>query len=151
MSTPHLEYAPPSAWRPTRRQVRFVILSLLASPLVLFVLLDLGCGLEHRSVLWPSIDTVYAPGFSESAFKSIRVGMTRKQVDAIMCRPLYADTISADGRSYVPASGAPDSGFLRYNYTGDGACAWGDFAWLDRSVEFRDLVVTQVKSQVYDD
>jgi hypothetical protein len=141
MNGPPLEYAPPSRRRPTRRQVWRAIVAALASPLVLFVVVDLGCGGEHRSVLWPSIDTAYASGYSENAFRTLRVGMTRQQVDRIMCTPLYA----------APAGGSLDSGFLRYGYTSDGACLWGDFAWLDRSVEFQDGVVTKVNSQVYYD
>ena len=145
MNTPPLDYAPPYRWRPTRRQVRLGIISLLASPLILFVLFDLGCGFEGRSVLWPSIDTVYAPGYSEGAFRTIRAGMTRRQVDAIMCKPLFVHRMAGVGYTL------PDAGYMRYSYTRDGRCPWGDFAWLGREVRFQDGVVVEVFSDLYYD
>ena len=79
----------PAGPRLTRRQVRRILLALAASPFVLFVLFDVGCGLERRSLLWPWIDTVSAPGYSESSFGKLKAGMTRAEVDRAMgCAPL---------------------------------------------------------------
>ena len=129
------------------------LLALAAAPALLFVLFDIGVGAEHKSVLWPWIDTVQAPGYSERSFQTIRVGMTRRQVDALMCKPLTTVTLSPDGRSYVPVPGGAglDVGLVRYSYTSDGRCRWGDFAWQGREVWFKDGVVTQVFSDTYDD
>jgi hypothetical protein len=151
---PRLDYAtPPSRFRIGRRQVRVVLYALAALPLVFFAIIDLGCGGEDRSILWPWIDTVRAPKYSEAAFKTIRVGMTRQQVDALMCKPLDVVTISPDGRSYVdlPTGASLDTGAVRYSYTSDGRCPWGDFAWAGREVWFKNGIVTEVFSNWYHD
>jgi hypothetical protein len=151
---PTLDYGTrPSRFRLTRRQVRATFCALASIPVFLFVLIDIGCGLEHQSILWPWIDTVQAAGYSEDDFQTISVGMTRQQVDALMCKPLTVVTLSPDGRSYapVPAGASLDLGAVRYSYTGDGRCPWGDFAWFGREVWFKDGVVTEVFSDVYND
>ena len=137
----------------TRRQVRNIVFALVSLVLVLFVLFDLGVGLEHRSILWPWIDTVQANGYSERSFQMIRVGMTRQQVDALMCKPLGIATIDADFSRMIdlPAGASPDLGEVRYSYTMDGRCPWGNFAWFAREVYFQDGVVTQVLTPVYHD
>jgi hypothetical protein len=145
-----LDYGTPvSRFRLTRRQVRTIFYALAASPLILFVFFDVGCGFEQRSILWPWIDTVQAAGYSESTFQKITVGMTRQQVDALMCKPL----VVVDGNCYmpVPSGVSLDVGAVRYSYTGDGRCPWGDFAWFGREVWFQDGVVTEVFSEVYND
>ena len=151
---PSLDYGIPAArFRLTRRQVKAIFCALACLPLVLFILLDVGCGFEQRSRLWPWIDTVRAPGYSELAFQTIRAGMTRQQVDGVMCKPLEVVTYSPDGRSYfpVPAGASLDVGAVRYSYTDEGRCPWGDFARFGREVWFEDGVVTQVFSDVYHD
>lgn len=141
-----------SGFRLTRRQVKRIFIVLVSLPLVLFPLIDLGCGAEHRSILWPWIDTVQASGYSEGAFKMIQVGMTRQQVDALMCKPLYVATASSDGRAVDAPFGAKlDVGWVRYSYTTDGRCPWGDFAWFGRDVIFQDGVVTMVHSRLWYD
>ena len=127
-----------------------IFYALAVLPLVLFVFFDVGCGFEHRSILWPWIDTVSAPGYSEATFQTITVGMTRQQVDALMmCKPLAV----VDGHNYmpVPAGVSLDVGLVRYSYTDDGRCPWGDFAWFGREVWFQDGIVTKVFGDVYND
>ena len=109
--------------------------------------------MESRSVLWPWIDTRQAPGYSESAFHTIRVGMTRHQVDALMGPPLWVVTVPQTGGGYQTAAAGDDLdvGVVRYSYTADGRCAWGDFAWFGREVWFMDGIVTEVFSEMYYD
>lgn len=66
----------------------------------------------------PAIDTRFAPGYSEEAFASLQVGMTKDEVLQRLGPPLNAQ---AD-QSWV--------------YSEDGACTWWDFAWLARGVQF---------------
>ena len=129
------------------------ICAVAALPLLLFILIDVSIGLEHRSRVWPWIDTVETPGYSEAAFQVIRIGMTRAQVDALMCTPLEVVTDSPDGLGYVPVpvGASLDIGALRYSYTRDGRCPWGDFAWFGREIWFKDGVVRKVVSGVYYD
>ena len=70
-----------------------------------------------------------------------------------MCEPLNVHTLSPDGRAYVPvpAGASRDVGAVRYSYTGDGRCPWGDFAWHGREVWFRDGVVKGVVRHTYED
>ena len=114
-----------------------VLMVLALSLAGLFALLDLVGGGERRSLLWPGIDTHYAPGYSEQAFSTIKPGMTRAQVDALMTRPLAITQVS------------PDT--VRYHYTSDGKCPWGDFAWKGREVLFKNGVVVEIYRDWYHD
>jgi outer membrane protein assembly factor BamE (lipoprotein component of BamABCDE complex) len=94
-----------------------------------FVVADIGLGVEQPSNLWPSIDTVYAESYSEEAFRNVRVGMTMTEVQALLGEPL---------RRYS------SNGTTRWIYTLDAKCPWGDFAWMDRHVEFTGDRVSKV-------
>jgi outer membrane protein assembly factor BamE (lipoprotein component of BamABCDE complex) len=109
---------------------------LMVSPLLLFVLWIYG-RLECYCVFYPGIDTRYAPGYSESAFSLVTTGMTTEAVEQKLGAPLHTDT-NRDGT-------------IRWCYTEDGKCWWGDFAWLGREVTFRDGRVVQVFKRVYED
>ena len=123
----------------TKRKVFVSILA--ASPFCLFALWAY-CHLECYCVFWPGIDTRFAPGYSESAFDSLTVGMTAEDVQQKLGTPLFTHT-NRDGA-------------IQWGYTDDGKCIVGDwkladFAWLGREVTFRDGTVTQVHKQVYCD
>ena len=135
----------------TWRRVRKIVFALVSLALLLFVIFDLGVGLAHQSILWPWIGTVQAHGYSEPTFQTIRVGMTRQQVDALMCKLLWIATTDVDfGRMIeLPAGASADVGEVRYSYTTEGRCPWGNFAWFAREVYFQDGVVTKVLTHVY--
>ncbi|HEX2851755.1 MAG TPA: outer membrane protein assembly factor BamE [Opitutaceae bacterium] len=92
--------------------------------------------MERYCLLYPGIDTRYAPAFSETAFARIKVGMTREEVTALLGPPLHS---SARGTG------------LRWDYTQDGKCVWADWAWLGRSVVFKEERVVEKISCVWYD
>jgi len=104
---------------------------------VLFVLLMLSGYSEGYCYFWPSIDTGYADGYSETNFGKLAVGMARTDAEAIMCAPLGVGTNKA--------------GVVRIFYTCDGAAPFGDFAWFGRGLEISNGVVTRVVKTVYMD
>jgi hypothetical protein len=106
--------------------------------------LGLG-GCESYCVLWPSIDTVYAPGFTNAAFERVKVGMSKEEVRNLIGRPLDTHPYSSRHPAYH------ERGDEVWNYTRDGACTWSDWAWLSREVIFRNgRVVQKVYWTYYD-
>jgi outer membrane protein assembly factor BamE (lipoprotein component of BamABCDE complex) len=93
-------------------------------------------GMESYCVLYPSIDTRYASGFTESNFEKVQVGMTKDEVVSLLGDPLGG--ISVRSRS-------------RWSYTQDGNCRWADWAWFGREVVFRDDRVVEKVSCIYYD
>ena len=90
-------------------------------------LFAVGSGLpEGVYPLDPLVDTRFAPGYSRDAFGEVVPGMTERQVLEMLGDPL---TKSADGSVW--------------NYTLDGKCTWGDFAWLTQSVEYDSGTVSR--------
>jgi hypothetical protein len=104
---------------------------------ILFALLMLSGLSEGYCYFYPSIDTRYADGYSETDFSRLTVGMTRQEVDQIMCPPLYTWTNT--------------TGLLQVYWTGDGKAPFGDFAWFGRGVEVSNGVVIRVVNQIYYD
>ena len=84
---------------------------------------------ESYCFFYPSIDTQYAPGFSEQAFSQIATGMTAEAVQLKLGTPLYIQH---------------HSGGELWCYTLDGKCKWGDWAWLCRHVNLRDGKVDEI-------
>lgn len=110
----------------------------LSMVLGLLAVAYLACGGgESYCVLWPSIDTRYAPGFSERKFAKVEVDMTRAQVVQLIGRPLVTHRWWRNHPAYK------EYGDEVWSYTGDGAAPWGDWAWLSREVIFRDGKVVQ--------
>ncbi len=110
---------------------------LLAGVLCLaFVILGLwGYGrLEVYCYFYPSIDTKFAPGFSERAFGEISNGMPASEVQNRLGQPLLVFTNSV--------------GLEEWLFTDDGKCWWGDFAWLWRSVVISNNAVAAVERSV---
>lgn len=98
-----------------------------------------ACFLEDYFPLCPSIDTVFASGYSEANFDLVVKGMTREEVVNLLGRPFTIQKYS-DRK-------------IRYDFSHDGACAWlgCDFAWLGRSVFFEDGVVVGIEKEVFFD
>ena len=109
----------------------------LAAFVLFFAIVMLSGFSEGYCFFYPSIDTVYASGYSERDFKKITNGMSRSAVDTLMCTPLGVGT-NRDGT-------------VDYAYTNDGKCKWGDFAWLGRSLTFSNNHVVVITSRVYMD
>src|SRR4051794_22113378 len=89
--------------------------------------------LEAYCFFYPGIDTQYAPGFSESAFSQVTTGMTAQAVRQLLGSPLNVQSWK-DGREV-------------WAYTLDGKCKWGDWAWLGRTVKFRNGAVTVIEKR----
>jgi len=92
------------------------------------------CHLEAYCVFYPSIDTVYADGYSEEDFSRIQVGMSMTEVEQIIGVPL--------------SSWTNKQGITFLWYSQDGKCKLGDFAYLGRGLEVQDNAVSKITSQV---
>ena len=79
----------------------------------------------------PAIDTTFAPNYTEVAFKEVRRGMSRADVERLLGKPLQVFEVT--GSLYPGLGPGAVEGFT---YSQDGACSWGDFAWLGRYVYF---------------
>jgi hypothetical protein len=93
-------------------------------------------GVESYCYVYPSIDTRYAPGFSERKFAQVRVGMSMDEVVILIGEPYHRGR----GRNSV-----------RWSYTQDGECFWADWAWLGREIVFKDGRVVERISRIYYD
>ena len=80
-------------------------------------LLGLGLGTARWWVRY-HFETVYAPGYSESQFRRVRIGMTPNEVESILGRPIRKDSTS---RRWSPCenwiySEPPPPGTIGDNY-----------------------------------
>ena len=90
---------------------------------------------EMYCSFYPSIDTQYAPGYSERAFSAIQAGDTSESVKKALGTPF----------AYLPAG----DGVSVWYYTMDGKCReWGDFAWLLRTVWISNDVVLKTEKRI---
>ena len=99
-------------------------------------LLYMRVGCESYCFAFPSIDTRYADGFSEKAFAQVRVGMTMEEVVNLLGTPLGGPSAQANAQ---------------WNFTEDGKCPWTDWAWLGRTIVFRDDRVAEKIARVWYD
>lgn len=90
--------------------------------------------MERLCFFNPAIDTKFGPGYSEEAFSRITVGMPKTSVRGALGAPLTTFTNINGDEEWL--------------YTDDGKCYWGDFAWLWRSVVFRDDSVISVNGSI---
>ena len=60
--------------------------------------------------------TVYAPGYSESHFRKVRIGMTPNEVEAILGRPIRKDPTSQSSAHWWIYSEPPPHGTIGDNY-----------------------------------
>lgn len=93
-------------------------------------------GVESYCYVYPSIDTRYAPRFSERKFAEVRAGMSMDAVITLLGQPCHRGS----GRNSV-----------RWSYTQDGKCLWADWAWLGREIVFKDGRVVERVSRIYHD
>jgi hypothetical protein len=90
---------------------------------------------ESYFVLYPSIDTEYAPDYTEEKFDEIQIGMSKDEVINMLGEPFIEDsTKNLDGVDL--GFRYPDGTTEIWSYTGDGACWFADLAWLGRWVYF---------------
>jgi len=88
---------------------------------------------EGKFLLYPDIDTEFAPGYTDESYVSIKIGMTESNVVKFLGTPM-----STQERSSWPFPGDAD---IIWWYSSDGACSWGDFAWRAPIVGFKNGVV----------
>ena len=135
----------------SQRELRSPILRAIntAATFAILAVAYLGVGgCESYCVLWPSIDTVYAPGFTDAGFERVQVGMTREDVRAQIGEPLDKDFRSVNRLRHP---GYQARGDEVWTYTRDGGCPWSDWAWLSREVLFSNgRVVQRVYWTYYD-
>lgn len=93
-------------------------------------------GFESYNYVYPSIDTRYAPGFSERKFAQVRAGMSMDEVITLLGEPCHR---------------GPGRNSVRWSYTQDGKCSWADWAWLGREIVFAGGRVVERISRVYYD
>ena len=103
--------------------------------LILAAVLYVTIGGESYFYLYPAIDTRFAPGYSETAFEKVKVGMTKDEVLSLLGPPFDPGTVGQN----------------RWHYSQDGACFWADWAWLSRAVLFKDDRVVEKIARVYYD
>ena len=77
---------------------------------------------EGYNPINPLIDTVLAENFSEEKFNSIQVGMSIKDVTALIGEPFRTQDLK--------------NNINLWYYSHDGKCEWGDFAWIGYCVQF---------------
>lgn len=88
-------------------QSRFRLRTLLLSVTVLAIALTayrhwpLHGPLDYVLSLGLAEDTVYADGYSDSRFKSVRYGMTRGEVHRRLCPPLGRNVFREEGRDII--------------------------------------------------
>ena len=93
--------------------------------------------LEAYCYLYPSIDTKFAVGYTERAFNGVSLGMSSTQVETSLSRPLFMTTNI--------------NGTVEWDYSCDGKCWWGDFAWLGRVIVFSNATVIAIQREVFYD
>lgn len=93
--------------------------------------------MERYCFFYPSIDTRFAPGYSESYFNRITIGMTKLEVEQKLGRPLHIGSVFVNG-----------GGDELWYYTLDGKCKWGDWAWLKRVIRFSDGRIVEVENRI---
>jgi hypothetical protein len=93
---------------------------------------------ESKFVLWPYVDTCFAPGFDRARFAEVQPGMSTARVKAILGSPLHL----RDTTWGYMLSGSPD---LIWSYSGDHCGPW-DHAWRSFEVGFRKGKVITVSS-----
>ena len=91
---------------------------------------------ENYCFFYPSIDTRYAPHFSEQRFAEVRVGMTHEEVIALLGEPF---------------GGVAANSSTHWAYTQDGKCSWKDWAWLGREIVFVHGRVSRKIARIYYD
>ncbi len=79
---------------------------------------------ERKFIFDPLIDTKFSTPHTFKNFKDVTVGMDTIQVEELIGRPM-SRSFSV---KYSKCKNVTNSNL--FNYSKDGACSWGDFAWL---------------------
>jgi hypothetical protein len=113
-------------------------------------LVPVGFGAAHAELYFPldpAIDTVFAPGYTEEQFDVVTTGMTKAEVVRLVGQPLDTFRVTQAWHPFLKV-GAVEG----WAFSHDGACKWGDFAWLGRYVYFNDQgKVTETARVVHHD
>lgn len=132
---------------PLGRIVRYFI---LVSTLLL-IGIGILVGPEGYYFPYPSIDTRYAPGYSERNFRKVVRGMTKEEVLELLGPPLGNCMLQPQFMINVRSPSMANK-YALWEYTCDNAFPLADFAWLSRRVEFgRYGRVTNTSSRIYYD
>lgn len=81
---------------------------------------------EQVLFFYPRVDTKFSPTFNEKKFNQLKKGITYKEVQQLIGKPLSFDTLKYINDIYK----------FQASYSQDGACNWGDYAWLHVYVFF---------------
>ncbi len=92
---------------------------------------------ESYCFFYPSIDTYYAPRYTDAAFDQVTTGMTSHAVQNLLGSPLHSHT-NKDAS-------------VRWCYTSDGKAIYGDWAWFGREIIFQGDSVAKVEKILYND
>lgn len=83
----------------------------------------------------PAIGTIFSPDYSESRFEEIQVGMSEKEVIALLGEPLDKDRMIISMEQGARHTTMPAGSVTMWAYSQDNVEGW-DFAWLGRFVYF---------------
>ena len=99
---------------------------------IVFIYVEFYWGGESLCIYNPLIDTEYSESFNPYNIPKLKVGMTRDEVVDLVGLPISESNNNMD-------------------YTGDGKCSFGDFAWYDFSIKLENGKVVDITSKwVYD-
>ncbi len=97
-------------------------------------------GMEQKFILNKYIDTEFAEGFTQQKFNGIIRGESVYDFINRIGEPLVIDTFKINqGKTLV----------IRYSYSMDGNCRWGDFAWKSYEVIFDSNMVVIDKKVIW--
>ncbi len=102
---------------------------------------------EGYCLVWPSIGTAYARGYTDSGYSRVKPGMTRDKVLSMLGEPLSRSFI----RPAPPGMALYQRGDETWQYSQDSSARGGDWAWLSREIVFRGGVVVQKVEWTYHD
>ena len=121
-----------------KKKVKYIFAGVLGAAIGFSLALGwVLCHCEMECFWNPSIDTRYANGYSEDTFQSLKVGMSRSDVDLVMCAPLITHT--------------NPNGTVSIWYTSDGNAPFGDFAWFGRILLISNDAVAHIDARMYYD
>ena len=104
---------------------------------------------EGYCIVWPSIGTRFAPGYSARGFERVRPGMTKTEVMRLIGPGFRQGIRWRRAPGWDQAEWQP--GDESWSYSSDSSALGGDWAWLHREVVFRDGVVARKVRWVFYD
>jgi hypothetical protein len=132
--------ASPATQNVLLRRLRWLLYIVVSLFLLFFCVgytLLTSTGIEGYFPLYPAIDTVFAPDYSEEGFQQIKIGDNVGRVLELVGPPY---------------GGCCPSTRSTWEYSSDGAFCCFDFAWLDRRLNFNgEGLVSEIISEVEHD